>query len=49
MVISKKIIRSIPDFPKRGVVFRDITPLLSNGEAFRHSVDLNGRPFLFKE
>ncbi|MCG9479859.1 MAG: adenine phosphoribosyltransferase [Actinomycetia bacterium] len=36
----KKIIRSIPDFPKKGVVFRDITPLLANGEAFRHSVDI---------
>jgi len=36
----KKIIRSIPDFPKKGVVFRDITPLLRNGEAFRYSVDI---------
>ncbi|MDD3776671.1 MAG: adenine phosphoribosyltransferase [Actinomycetota bacterium] len=36
----KKIIRSIPDFPKKGVVFRDITPLLRDGQAFRHSVDL---------
>lgn len=27
-------IRSVPDFPKPGIVFRDITPLLQDGEAF---------------
>jgi len=36
----KKIIRSIPDFPKKGVVFRDITPLLKDAKAFKYSVDL---------
>ncbi|MGM0365982.1 MAG: adenine phosphoribosyltransferase [Actinomycetota bacterium] len=36
----KKIIRNIPDFPKKGVVFRDITPLLKDGKAFKYSVDL---------
>jgi len=35
----KKKIRSIPDFPKKGIVFRDITTLLNDGEAFRYSVD----------
>jgi len=35
----KKKIRSIPDFPKKGIVFRDITTLLRDGEAFGHSVD----------
>ncbi|MGM0368620.1 MAG: adenine phosphoribosyltransferase [Actinomycetota bacterium] len=35
----KKVIRNIPDFPKKGVVFRDITPLLKDAEAFRYSVD----------
>ncbi len=34
----KECIRSIHDFPKPGIVFRDITPLLSNGPAFRQSV-----------
>jgi adenine phosphoribosyltransferase len=32
-------IRDIPDFPKKGVVFKDITPLLRNGELFRKVVD----------
>jgi len=35
----KQKIRSIPDFPKKGIVFRDITTLLRDGEAFRYSVD----------
>ena len=33
-------IRSIPDFPKPGILFRDITPLLSAPEALRESVRL---------
>jgi adenine phosphoribosyltransferase len=35
----KKFIRNIPDFPKPGILFRDITPLLSDPEAFREAVD----------
>lgn len=35
----KKIIRDIPDFPKKGIVFKDITPLLKHPEAFRYAVD----------
>lgn len=31
-------IRNIPDFPKKGVVFRDITTLLKDPEAFRNSI-----------
>ena len=33
-------IRDIPDFPKPGIIFKDITPLLASPEAFQHSVDL---------
>jgi adenine phosphoribosyltransferase len=35
----KKHIRDIPDFPKKGILFRDITTLLKNKEAFREAVD----------
>lgn len=35
----KSIIRNIPDFPKKGVVFRDITTLIHNPEAFRYVID----------
>jgi adenine phosphoribosyltransferase len=33
-------VRDIPDFPKAGVVYKDITPLLSNTDAFRSTIDL---------
>ena len=35
----KKYIRSIPDYPKKGILFRDITTLIKNPEAFIYSVD----------
>ncbi len=34
----KKYIRNIPDFPKKGIIFRDITPLLQNPKAFRFAI-----------
>jgi adenine phosphoribosyltransferase len=33
-------VRDVPDFPKKGIVFKDITPLLSDPELFRASIDL---------
>lgn len=33
-------IRDIPDFPKKGIIFKDITTLLNDKEAFKASVDL---------
>src|SRR5947199_3918221 len=35
----KDHIRDIPDFPKPGVVFKDITPLLADVDAFRFAID----------
>lgn len=32
-------IRDIPDFPKPGILFKDITPLLAEPEAFQHALD----------
>ena len=34
----KRFIRDIPDFPKPGIIFRDITPLLASPAAFRESI-----------
>lgn len=34
-----KYIRDIPDFPKKGISFKDISPLLADPVAFQHSVD----------
>ena len=35
----KKYIRSIPDYPKKGILFRDITTLIKNAEAFKYTND----------
>ena len=35
----KKHIRSIPDYPKKGILFRDITTLIKNTEAFKYTND----------
>ncbi|MEJ1962459.1 MAG: adenine phosphoribosyltransferase [Gammaproteobacteria bacterium] len=41
----RKAIRTIPDYPRPGVQFRDITTLLGDAEAFRHTVDELVRPW----
>ena len=33
-------IRDVPDFPKKGIIFKDITPILSDRALFRASIDL---------
>jgi len=38
-------IRSIPDYPKKGIIFRDITTLLGNPRAFRRAVDELVQPY----
>ena len=35
----RQAIRDIPDFPKAGIVFKDITPLLANGDLFGQTID----------
>lgn len=35
----KNLIHDVPDFPKPGVVFRDVTPLLANGAAFAAAIE----------
>ena len=35
----KKYIRSIPDYPKKGILFRDITTLIKDEKAFQESID----------
>ena len=34
----KSYVASVPDFPKEGIMFRDITPLLQNGDAFKEAI-----------
>ena len=35
----EKLIRDVPDFPKKGIMFKDITTLLQDGEAFRQAMN----------
>lgn len=39
METLKKLIREVPDFPKKGILFYDITTLLKNADGFRHVID----------
>jgi adenine phosphoribosyltransferase len=39
MIDLKSTIRDVPDFPKEGIIFKDITTLLKDKDAFRQSVD----------
>lgn len=40
LTLIKDSIRGIPDFPKPGILFWDITTLLLNSVAFKHTIDL---------
>ncbi len=41
----REYIRDVPDFPKEGIIFKDITTLISNGDAFKYAVDKMIEPF----
>ncbi|MBP9733663.1 MAG: adenine phosphoribosyltransferase [Candidatus Omnitrophica bacterium] len=45
----KSFVRDIPDFPKPGILFKDITPLIRNAVAFRAAVDALIAPFRDKK
>ena len=40
-----EFVRDVPDFPKPGIVFKDITPLLAAPDALREAVHRMGQPF----
>jgi adenine phosphoribosyltransferase len=35
----KNYVRDVPDFPKKGIIFKDITPLLKDPKAFQYAID----------
>jgi len=41
----KAAVRDIPDFPEKGIIFKDITPVLKSPELFRAAVDLMCAPY----
>jgi len=44
----KMFIRDVPDFPKKGIIFKDITTLLKDKKAFKHAVDLMCEQYIDK-
>jgi len=44
----KNIIRDIPDFPKKGIVFKDITTLLQDAKAYHRMIDLLSHHYIGK-
>ena len=41
----RALIRDVPDFPKPGILFRDVTPLLADARAFGVAIDRLAEPF----
>jgi adenine phosphoribosyltransferase len=41
----KSLIRTIPDYPKQGIMFRDVTTLLGNAEGFRATIQRMAAPY----
>jgi adenine phosphoribosyltransferase len=48
MTDIKSRILDVPDFPKKGIVFKDITPLLADATAFAQTIDRLAEPFVGK-
>jgi adenine phosphoribosyltransferase len=44
----KKYIHDVPDFPKKGIVFKDITPLLADAKTLAACIDRLAEPFVGK-
>ena len=42
---AASLIRDVPDFPKKGILFKDVTPLLSDAAALKHVIDEMAAPW----
>src|SRR5512138_995823 len=45
----RNIIRDIPDFPKKGIIFKDITTLLADAQSFQKMIDLLSHRYVGKK
>jgi adenine phosphoribosyltransferase len=45
----KKFIRDIPDFPKKGIIFKDITPLIGDPSAFKTVINILAKQYKTKK
>jgi adenine phosphoribosyltransferase len=46
MIDLYSYVRDIPNYPKSGILFRDITPLLADARAIQHAVEAMAKPFV---
>jgi len=44
----KRIIRDVPDFPKKGILFKDITTLLQDAQSYQRTIDLIAHRYIGK-
>ena len=44
-----KLIRDVPDFPQKGIMFKDITTLLSDADGYKYAIDLMEKRYLEKK
>jgi len=45
----RRIIRDVPDFPQKGIVFKDITPLLGDAQCFKKAIQYMAEPLKSRE
>lgn len=45
----RSVIRNVPDFPKKGILFKDITPLLKNGLLFKKTIEYLASRFEYQK
>jgi len=45
----KSFIRDIPDFPVKGIIFKDVTPVILDPYAFKYAVDKMSEDFDFQK
>lgn len=45
----RRIIRDVPDFPQKGIVFKDITPLLGDAQCFKKAIHYMAEPLKSRE
>ena len=45
MVEVQHLIRDVPDFPEKGIIFKDISPLLANGPALEMVIEAMAKPY----
>ena len=45
MVEVENLIRDVPDFPEKGIIFKDISPILANGPTLKRAIEAMAKPY----